>query len=68
MDAFNGRARQVALERGVRFLDLEKKIPQSLDYFFDDAHYTTKGNVAVAEAVGDDIVKWGIIPDRVGRR
>lgn len=65
MDAFNGRAQRVASASGVRFFDLEKKIPKSLEYFFDDVHYTTKGNVAVAEAMGDEMIKWGIVPQTV---
>ncbi len=62
MDAFNTRAQRVAARREVRFLGLEKQIPKSLEYFFDDVHYTTKGNVAVAEAIGDELVRWGVVP------
>lgn len=65
MDAYNERARKVARDRQVRFLDLEKRIPKSLDYFFDDVHYTTKGNRTVAEAFAADILDWGIIPRKV---
>jgi hypothetical protein len=68
MDAFNGRARDVADACGARFFDLEKAIPKSLDYFFDDVHYTTKGNAAVATAVGNEVVNWGIIPRKLAPR
>lgn len=30
-------------------LDLEKKIPKSLDYFYDDMHFNEKGAELVAE-------------------
>lgn len=65
MIAYNERARKVAFERQVRFLDLEKQVPKSLDHFFDDVHYTTQGNVAVAKAFAADIIHWGIIPQKM---
>src|SRR5262249_822481 len=65
MATFKGSGEQVAADRHVPFIDLDKMIPKNLDYFFDDVHYTTKGNIAVADAVADEIIKLGVIPARI---
>ena len=61
MEAFNSAARQVADETGVRFLDLEKKIPKSRKYFYDDIHYTYEGNRLMAEAFYADFLAGGML-------
>lgn len=67
MDAFNAKSRQVADECGVFFFDLEAQIPKSLDYFYDDIHYTLKGNTAVAESLARYIIHSGILANSVTR-
>jgi hypothetical protein len=62
MEAFNSASRRVANEMGVRFLDLEKKIPKSRKYFYDDVHYTFEGNRLVADAFYADFIAGHIVP------
>jgi lysophospholipase L1-like esterase len=49
--------RSIAALRHVACIDLEPRIPKSLEYFTDDVHYTDKAFDAVAEAVADGIIK-----------
>jgi hypothetical protein len=49
MARYNEVQARVAQRHGARYFDL--RIPQTLDMFFDDAHYTDRGSAAVADAV-----------------
>jgi hypothetical protein len=68
MDAFNGSARHVAEKCGVHFFDLEPQIPKTLEYFYDDIHYTLKGNVAVAQAMTCYLIDSQIITGNVSEQ
>lgn len=43
MRAFNAATAAVAEEREVVFLDLERQMPKTLEYMYDDVHYTSRG-------------------------
>ncbi|MFW5837333.1 MAG: hypothetical protein ACOCVM_04950, partial [Desulfovibrionaceae bacterium] len=47
----NETTRRVAEERGVLLIDLDRIVPKSSDYLFDEIHLNTNGSVYVAEAV-----------------
>ena len=38
------------------FLDLEAKIPKSLDYFYDDVHYTDKSFDIIADIIFEELI------------
>jgi GDSL-like Lipase/Acylhydrolase family len=51
MTKYAETVRRVASESGASLLDLEPMVPKSLDYFYDDVHYRTKGYDLVTESV-----------------
>ncbi len=51
MARYNEVQRRLAGRLGASYLDLDARIAKSLDNYFDDVHYTDRGNRAVAEAV-----------------
>lgn len=60
-DLFNGTARQVAEENGIPFLDLESAVPKTLDFFYDDVHYTPQGNERIGNAMANFIEELGVV-------
>ncbi|MBN1696143.1 MAG: hypothetical protein JW881_01405, partial [Spirochaetales bacterium] len=48
---YNEAVADLARERGVVCIDLDKEIPKSLDYFYDDVHYTDVAFDLVAEKI-----------------
>jgi len=51
MEAYNSVIRKVAAREDCLFIDLEKAIPKSLEYFGDDVHYRGPAFDLVAETV-----------------
>jgi lysophospholipase L1-like esterase len=51
MRRYNSAQQQEAQARGVGFVDLEGRIPKTLDHFFDDCHFTDKGSMLVGRLV-----------------
>jgi len=51
MDRFNEVQKEYAEKNGFVFIPLDKLIPKTTDMFFDDCHFTDKGNQAVADGV-----------------
>jgi hypothetical protein len=51
MHDYNQTLLQVAGAQDVHSLDLDSAIPKSLDYLYDDCHYTEKGNHLVVETI-----------------
>ena len=51
MDAYNQRLLKVCRETGTPCLDLAKAVPKSVDYFYDDEHFTDRGQELVASRV-----------------
>jgi hypothetical protein len=39
---YNQRMREIAFSEKAPLIDLEKAVPKSLDYFYDDVHYTAR--------------------------
>lgn len=61
MNKFNSTAQKVAQSSNVFFVDAEKEIPKTLDYFRDDVHYTIKGAAVMAHAIAEAIVQYKLI-------
>jgi lysophospholipase L1-like esterase len=55
MDAYNQRLLEVCQETGTPCLDLAKAVPKSADYFYDDEHFTDRGQELVANRVAEAI-------------
>jgi lysophospholipase L1-like esterase len=52
----NEAVRQVAAEQKVPLVDLERTVPKSLEYMYDDAHFTERGADRIAELLTDPVV------------
>lgn len=49
MDAYNRVLLDVCRKRGVECIDLEKMIPKTTEYFYDDVHFTEKGCLRISQ-------------------
>lgn len=67
MRRFNDATRRVAKETSVNFVDLERQMPKTTAYLYDDVHYTRAGNELVGNAFADKIIAAKIV-DRVMER
>ena len=61
MQQYNQATVDVARERGVALIDLEKAVPKTLDYFYDDVHYTEKAYDVIARFIADELVRQKIL-------
>ena len=50
MTRYNAIQKNVAMEKGGVFVDLDSKMPKTVEYYFDDCHFTDKGSKLVAES------------------
>lgn len=66
MQRYNRIEGEVAAEAGFTFVDLEPILPEDLDYFIDDCHFTLRGSRRVA--VGLSAVVAGRLIERVGQQ
>ena len=64
MKAFNQTTRKVARDSNTQLVDLAAAIPKSLDYMYDDVHYTEAGNQRLAETMAKHIIDSGMIPSK----
>jgi hypothetical protein len=53
--AYNARLLEVCAERRIFCIDLARRLPSSLDIFYDDVHYTRKGARHVADIVTESL-------------
>jgi lysophospholipase L1-like esterase len=51
MARYNAAQHTIAQKHGVRFLDLDARIPKDLDHYFDDCHFTDLGSRWMADEV-----------------
>ena len=61
MRRFNDITRRLATESGIELVDLERLMPKSTEYMFDDVHYTKAGNELVGNAFADHIIESKLI-------
>lgn len=64
MQQFNSATRRLAAELDVELVDLERRMPKTTDYMYDDVHFTRAGNELVAGAFAERIIQSQVI-DRV---
>ncbi len=51
MARYNLAQQSIATMSSIIYLNLDNKIPKTLDYYYDDCHYTDLGSMAVADAI-----------------
>ena len=68
MEAYNGAMRSLAARRHAPLIDLEGRIPKTLEYFFDDVHYRDIGFDLVADGVFEGLEQSGIIDGKIKSR
>jgi hypothetical protein len=68
MRTFNDATRQIAHEAQVRLVDLERMMPKTTAYLYDDIHYTKAGNELIGHAFADEIVEWGLVEKTMRER
>jgi lysophospholipase L1-like esterase len=56
----------IAKNRGALLIDLEKRIPKTLEYFWDDVHYQDQTFEVIAEHVAERLISSGLLPRDVG--
>lgn len=61
LDDFNKKTEEIANANNILFVDFDKIIPKTSDYFFDSIHYTKKGNAKIAEALASLILLQNLI-------
>jgi hypothetical protein len=57
MSQINQASKKIADENNIPFVDIESQVPKTTEYFYDDVHYTTKGNALVANIIYKAIVQ-----------
>ncbi len=57
MRAFNAATREIAHREEVDLVDVERVLPKSTDFMFDDVHYTVLGAETVARTIAES-VQW----------
>jgi hypothetical protein len=50
MQRYNRAQKEEAEKLGFDYVDLDRLVPKSLEYYYDDCHHTDKGSARVAEA------------------
>jgi len=51
MTRYNAAQHTIAQKYGVRYLDLDTRIPKDLDHYFDDCHFTDLGSRRMADEI-----------------
>jgi hypothetical protein len=57
--------RETAESRGASLIDLETRIPKTLEYFWDDVHYQDHTFDLIAENVATSLIRSGLLPGRL---
>lgn len=64
LEAWNGALREHAAARGDLLIDLAGAVPRDLDHFYDDCHFTARGNEVAARAIVAALLQGGRLPER----
>ncbi|MCL6494211.1 MAG: SGNH/GDSL hydrolase family protein [Ignavibacterium sp.] len=54
---YNDTIRELSSELNIPLIDLEKIVPKSLEYFYDDVHYTDKTYDLISSYISDELMK-----------
>lgn len=61
MQSYNDTLLQVCRTRNIECIDLATMLPKNTSIFYDDAHFTDKGSLLVAEAIGNYFKKHPLL-------
>ena len=61
MEKYTAAVRNVAEEKGVQVIDLERVVPKSLEYFTDDVHYRDKTFDLIADHIADRLKQMRVL-------
>ena len=64
MQQFNDATRRIARDASVPLVDLERQMPKTLEYMFDDVHYTPQGCEMIGRLLADSILQAKCIPEK----
>ena len=68
MRRFNEATKELAATEDVPFVDLDAKVPKTLDYMWDDCHYTAKACALIAQVLDEHIDAEGMVESRMDER
>jgi lysophospholipase L1-like esterase len=68
MKQFNDVTKQIAEDTKVHFVDLEAAMPKTVEYMYDDVHYTAKGNELIAVELAKAIIAAELVPQGLDAR
>jgi lysophospholipase L1-like esterase len=63
MQSYNDTLLQVCRTRNIECIDLATMLPKNTSIFYDDAHFTDKGSLLVAEAISDYFRKHPLLKE-----
>jgi hypothetical protein len=55
LDAYNRQLLAVCAETGTQCVDLASAVPRTAEYFWDDCHFTDKGEALVADVLASGL-------------
>jgi hypothetical protein len=61
MRLYNDLVKEVAREEGALFIDLEREIPKTLTWFFDEVHYNDTTFNVIGTTLGREIARSGLL-------
>lgn len=67
MNTFNDATARVAKAEGVGFVDLAAQMPKTVEYMYDDVHYTSKGCAFIADRLFEHLEKHERVQARLAR-
>jgi lysophospholipase L1-like esterase len=63
LEGFNNAMRQLGLEDSVPVYDLARRMPKSLEFFYDDVHFNVKGAQTAGKGLASFILEKNLIPN-----
>jgi hypothetical protein len=61
MRAYNDAVRDIARERNVYLIDLERQIPKTLEYFSDEVHYKDKTFDIIGSTIAGELIRRDVL-------
>ena len=62
LESFNDVVRQISKTYSIPLYDLEKRMPKSSEFFYDDVHFNVKGSRTAAKELAGFIFQQSLIP------
>jgi hypothetical protein len=62
MQQYNNRIKEISTIKNVNIIDLEKHIPKTLKFFYDEVHYNDTTFDIISRVLADEIVRLKVLP------